>query len=432
MHVSVFGLWHLGCVTAACLAKAGHEVLAIDPDEAIVAQLRDGKPPLSEPGLKELMVAACEAGKLRFESDLALIADNDVVWVTYDTPVDDNDVPRASAVTDGVMRLFPHLSDGTLVILSSQVSVGTTRSLAKAAAAGAPANVSFAYSPENLQLGRAIEAFMHPDRVVVGLERDGDRGKVSALLAPLTDNIVWMGIEAAEMTKHAINAFLATSVSFMNEIATLCEQVGADAREVERGLKSERRIGPKAYLSPGGAFAGGTLARDIAYLESLGRMHGMPLTLFAAVRGSNQRHASWPLRMLQERVGTLAGRRIAILGLTYKPGTDTLRRSSSVELALALHAHGAAAVAFDPAVSRLPRELALRIELVQSAAEALKGVDAAVLATPWPAFAVLDWKALLASMASPTVIDPGWFLADHLKGQPGIDYAAVGLPRSNR
>ena len=312
----------------------------------------------SNRGLKELVAAGLSSERLRFETDAArAVADADVVWVTFDTPVDENDVPQVAAVVDPVTSLLELLPDGCLIIISSQVPVGTTRRLAEAAARAGRARLTFGYSPENLRLGKAIEVFTRPDRVVVGLQSEADRRKVSVMLEPFTTNIIWMGLEAAEMTKHAINAFLATSVAFMNEIATICEKVGADAKEVERGLKSEQRIGPGAYLSPGGAFAGGTLARDIMILSSLARDHKVPVALVPAVRESNASHQSWPLRKLRERLGKLAGRRIALLGLTYKPGTDTLRRSAAVELALALRAEGASVAAFDPAVRALPDDL---------------------------------------------------------------------------
>jgi UDPglucose 6-dehydrogenase len=265
---------------------------------------------------------------------------------------------------------------------------------------------------------------------VVGLQSDADRGKIEALLAPFTSNIVWMGLESAEMTKHAINAFLATSVVFMNEIATICEKAGADAKDVERGLKSEERIGPKAYLSPGAAYAGGTLARDVTTLADLGRDLDVPLKLMPAIRDSNTRHRGWVLHKLRERLGTLAGRRVALLGLTYKPGTSTLRRSAAVELALALSAEGATVVAFDPAVRELPSELAGHLAVVNSAQEALARADAIVLATPWPEFRDLEWSRLMSSTNHATVVDPNWFLAAYLRNQSDVAYAAVGLPWS--
>ena len=424
MRVCVVGLWHLGCVTAACLARGGHDVVAIDRDRGVVDQLRRGKAPLFEPGLDEAIQEGLQDGRLRFDTDPAEAALADVVWITFDVPVDDNDEPQTDVVVDEVKLLLPHVPQNCLVLLSSQLLVGTTRRLAAVAADLGRERVTFGYSPENLGLGRAIEAFAQPDRVVVGLQAEGDRAKVVALLAPFTHTIEWMGIEAAEMTKHAINSFLATSVAFMNEIATICEMVGADAKEVERGLKSETRIGPRAYLSPGSAFAGGTLARDLATLADLGKRLAVPLTLVPATRASNDRHRLWPLRKLKERFERLSGRRIAILGLAYKPGTSTLRRSSAVELAQALHAEGAAVVAFDPQVRQLPDG----IELAPGMAQAVHGADAVVIATPHPEFREADWTMLLSTMTTPIVIDPSWLLAAALKDRPGIAYVAVGFP----
>ena len=432
MRICVFGLWHLGSVTAACLARGGHAVVGLDHDPQVIAGLRCGEPPLFEPGLKELVAAGLSSGRLRFETDSArAVADAELVWVTFDTPVNEEDVPLLSAVFDPVAALFNLLPDRCLVFVSSQVPVGTTRRLAGVAVDLGRSDLTFGYSPENLRLGKAIEVFTRPDRVVVGLQSQDDRGKVEYMLAPFSTNIVWMGLEAAEMTKHAINAFLATSVTFMNEIAAICEHVGVDAKEVERGLKSEQRIGPGAYLSPGGAFSGGTLARDITTLIDLGRDRGVPVTLVSAVRDSNARHRSWALRKLKERLGSLAGRRVALLGLTYKPGTDTLRRSAAVELALALRAEGATVIAFDPVVRALPDYLAGQIELAVTPATALDRADAVVLATQWPEFRDLPWTELVRAMASPTIVDANWFLAPALRDRPGTAYAAVGLPWSH-
>jgi UDPglucose 6-dehydrogenase len=430
MRVCVAGLWHLGCVTAACLSDAGHDVIALDSNVDLVAQLRDGTPPLFEPGLEDLIRAGLRSERLSFESDLSFASRADVVWITFDTPVDEDDKPHPSTVVDYVVSLCNYLTPEALVLISSQLPVGTTRRLVAAGAQCGRADVSFGYSPENLRLGHAIEVFSKPDRVVMGLQNDRDRERVSALLAPFTTNILWMGIEAAEMTKHAINAFLATSVVFMNEIGAICEQVGADAKDVERGLKSEERIGPRAYLSPGGAFAGGTLARDVTTLADLSAEFGLPSVLVSAVRESNNQHRAWPLRKLKEALKALPGRRVAILGLTYTPGTSTLRRSSAVELALELQREGVQVVAFDPGVEELPLELAGRIGLEQSAADALNGSDAVVIATAWPQFRDLPWLSLLATMRRPTVIDANWYLAAHLRNLPGIAYTAVGLPWS--
>jgi UDPglucose 6-dehydrogenase len=286
-------------------------------------------------------------------------------------------------------------------------------------------DVAFSYSPENLRLGKAISVFSQPDRVVIGVRAEKSRKVFAELLAPFTDHIEWMSVESAEMTKHALNAFLATSVTFINEIAAICEQVGADAKEVERGLKSESRIGPKAYLGPGGAFAGGTLARDIAFLSQLGQQNNLPLHLVPSVRASNDAHKNWPRRRLAQLLGNLQGKTVAVWGLTYKAGTDTLRRSSAVELCQWLVAQGALVQAHDPALTVLPEQLSA-IHLCASPAQAVQGADALVIATEWPDYRDLPMPEILKSMRSTIILDANRFLVSDLELLPGITYLAVG------
>lgn len=271
MKVAVVGLWHLGSVTAACLAKAGHNVLAYDSAIETIAQLQKGHPPIFEPGLENLLNEGKDAGKLVFSNDPKELGNAEIVWVTLDTPVDNNDVADVEFVRQEVIKTFSHLQKNTLIIISSQVPVCTTQKLQSECTIRYPEkNISFACLPENLRLGKAIDVFMHPDRIVIGLDDHQQKDKLINLLKPFSDKLVWMSIVSAEMTKHAINAFLAVSVTFINELAVLCETVGASGHEVEMGLKTEERIGPKAYLRPGDAIAGGTLMRDINYLKQLG------------------------------------------------------------------------------------------------------------------------------------------------------------------
>jgi UDPglucose 6-dehydrogenase len=424
MRVTVYGLWHLGCVTAACLAKGGHRVVGLDPDAGAVADLQAGRPPLHEPGLPELTAEGLANGRLRFTADAAeALADAEVLWVTFDTPVDDNDEADVAFVRQRLEEVAGCVRPGTAVLLSSQVPVGFTRQLAND---WAGRGLHFACSPENLRLGKAIEAFCEPERVVIGTEANAYHGRLADLFAPFCGNIVWMSLESAEMTKHALNAFLATSVTFINELARLCEAVGADAKEVERGLKSEARIGPKAYLSPGAAFAGGTLARDVRFLVDFGRQYRVNTPLFQGVIASNQQHKSWAHDRVVRLLGEAGQGTVAVLGLTYKPGTSTLRRSSSVELCRQLHAEGILVRAHDPAVSALPEELAETVVLCPTAEEALRGADVAVVATQWPDYQALRSEKIVALMHRPQVIDQMHFLAGALAGDPRITYVATG------
>jgi UDPglucose 6-dehydrogenase len=402
MRVCVFGLWHLGTVTAACLAAAGHEVRGLDDDAGRIERLKRGEPPLFEPGLQELL----RKSKIHFTTDASVVRDVDVVWVTYDTPVDDDDRADTEFVVSRVQSLLGQVPDSALVIVSSQLPVGSVRRLEETS------KKRLMCSPENLRLGKAIDAFTKPDRIVAGVRRPADREQFASLVSPFTTNIEWMSVESAEMSKHALNAFLATSIAFTNEIATICEAVGADAKEVERALKSDPRIGRRAYVSPGGPFAGGTLARDIAFLTGIRQT-----PLIGSVKTSNDQHRSWVRNKLREVLGNLRGETIAVWGLAYKPGTDTLRRSASVELVRWLLSEGASVRVHDPAV----RSLDLPVEFCGSAEMALRSADAVVIATEWPEYR--DVPA--AAFERVVVIDPNRFL----EGRTGqARYYAVGKP----
>jgi UDPglucose 6-dehydrogenase len=412
-------------VTAACLASLGHRVVGWDPDADVVAGLARGAPPIAEPGLDELLAAQLRAGNLSFAADPAVALDGaQIVWVTFDTPVDAHDRGDAAWVLDRVGAVLEHVPEGALVIVSSQLPVGSVAELERRAAA-AHRRLRFACSPENLRLGRALDAFLRPARIVVGTRNADDRAELEALLGGITDHVVSMSIESAEMTKHALNAFLATSVVFANEVATLCEQVGADAREVADGLRSDPRIGPRAYLAPGAAFAGGTLARDVTALGEAGTAHRRAVPLLDAVLVSNRAHEQWPLRTLEDELGDVAGRAIAVLGLTYTVGTSTLRRSAAIELCRALVDRGAMLHVHDPAAEPLPDALAPRVHRHDSAERALAGAEAVVVATAWPEYGALGTEQFEGRL----VVDADGLLAGTLRDRAGVRYRTVGAPR---
>jgi UDPglucose 6-dehydrogenase len=421
MRVAVYGLWHLGSVTAACLAEGGHEVVGLDPDATAIARLQANKPPVDEPGLAALIAAQQTVGRLTFTANpAAAIPSADIVWVCFDTPVDEDDRADVQWVRDRLEEIAFHLRPGTLVLISSQVPVGFG---GKLASDWHSRQIRVACSPENLRLGQALDCFRKPDRIVIGCDPE-DREILTALFSPFGGERVWMSVASAEMTKHAVNAFLATSVTFINELARICEVVGADAKEVERGLKSEARIGPRAYLSPGSAFGGGTLARDIGFLLDLARIHGRPAHLFQGVRASNECQKTWLRTQLMD---TPRGSIAAVLGLTYKPGTDTLRRSGSIELCHWLLSRGIKVQAHDPAIAmgREEKELA-GIELMDTAEAALRGADVGILATPWPEYRSLTPTQVQRAMRKACLIDPTHFLACNLANETAIRYIAAG------
>jgi UDPglucose 6-dehydrogenase len=424
MRVAVYGLWHLGCVTVACLARAGHHVAGLDPDPHVIDDLRRGQPPLHEPGLPELLAAGLENKHLSFHTDpVAALADADVFWVTFDTPVNEQDEADVDFVRSCLEEVRPALKPRTLVLISSQVPVGFTRALQ---CDWSGAGLRYAYSPENLRLGKAIEVFCHPERIVLGVENDADQARLMELFSPFCSHLEWMSIESAEMTKHALNAFLATSVTFINELARLCEEVGADAKEVERGLKSEGRIGPRAYLSPGAAFAGGTLARDLRFLVRRGRDVQVQTPLLQGVLASNDMQKNWVRQRVDQLLAGVERPVVAVLGLTYKAGTSTLRRSSAIELCRWLHAQGVRVQGHDPTVDSLPPELDEVLQLISSPLDALDGAHLAVIATEWPSFRSLRPVDVNARMYQACVLDPNHFLADVLGGDARIYYFATG------
>ncbi len=427
MKVCVQGLWHLGSVTAACLASVGHEIVGLDSDQTVISSLNEGKAPLFEPDLDALIAEGIKSGRLRFTSDMATACkDAEVLWVTFDTPVDDDDVADINFVLIQIKSALMVLSGGALVLVSSQLPVGSIAILENFAKEIAPnKRISFASSPENLRLGKALNAFLHPDRVIVGTRTAEDRTILKKLLSPITEKIEWMSIESAEMTKHAINAFLATSVTFANEIAAICELVGADAKEVERGLKSESRIGPKAYLSPGGPFAGGTLARDIEFLGKISRDQQLVTPLLSSVRLSNDAHKKWVQRKLLEHFPGLRGIRVAVWGLTYKAGTDTLRRSLSVELVDWLLEHGAQVQVYDPAVKALPINWANQVKKCVSAHENMEGIQVLVVGTEWPEFKDAAHRLPNFENSNLLIIDANRHLQESLR-ESAIAYLSVG------
>jgi UDPglucose 6-dehydrogenase len=426
VKVCVQGLWHLGTVTAACLADAGFTVVGQDGDASTVSALKEGRAPLFEPGLDALVAKGLVAGKLAFTTDLAkAVAEADVLCVTYDTPVDDDDRADSDFVIGQVRATFPFLRPNVVVLVSSQLPVGSVARLEGAHAAGSyPGPIHFACSPENLRLGKAIEAFMKAERIVVGVRDAEAKAMLQPLLQPFCANLLWVSVEAAEMTKHALNAFLATSVTFINEIAILCEQEGIDAAEVERALRSEPRIGQRAYIRPGSGFAGGTLARDVRFLTEAAARHGSLLPLLESIIPSNISHRKWAFRQIERYFRSGRGKCIAVLGLAYTPGTSAIRRSVAIELCRDVLALGAEVRAHDPVVTVLPDDLA-PVELCATPQAAARGADALVLATAWPDYKELPAADVVGGMREKLVIDPDRFLSSW-EALPGVRYVTIG------
>jgi UDPglucose 6-dehydrogenase len=417
LNITVLGLWHLGCVTAVCCSKY-HNVIGLDFNTTTVDNLNSGQSPIFEPNLNESISVGLSNKTLSFTTDVSLACVNaNILWVTYDTPVNENDESNVTFVLDNIDRVLKCLPTSCMVLISSQLPVGTCHNLELKYS-----NHTFVCVPENLRLGKAIDSFMKQDRVIIGIRENVNRDGLNYLLKPFTDEIIFMKVESAEMVKHALNSFLALSIAYINEIACLCEMTNADANEVSFGLKSEPRIGKKSYLSPGSAFAGGTLARDVITLTNLTSEKVTPL--ISSIKVSNDKHKQWVTNKLNDIFNTIDGINIAILGLTYIENTDTLRRSGAVELYDSLVKRKANVVVYDPFIKTLSEEYE-RIRLVRNIEEAVSNVDVLVIYTGNSIFKSIDWNNILPNKKV-VIIDANRFLHNELKSLPNVKYLSVG------
>lgn len=426
--ICAIGIWHLGSVVSACLADLGCFVVGLDKDPERVRDLNSGIPPIFEPGLKELITNNINSGRLSYTTDLShALKGCDFALITFDTPVDENDVVDLSPIFDTSIELARYLENGSIIIVSSQVPVGTCEQIKSAVKQNNPyLDFDIAYSPENLRLGQAIDYFKSPDRIVIGADSESTLDRVESLFDVIPAPKLRMNLRTAEMTKHAINAFLATSISFANEIANLCDELGADALKIAEALKSESRIGPKLPLLPGLGFAGGTLARDLKILKNLGESSGCETPLITGVLRVNQQQNWLVLRKLQKIYGSIENLTVGILGLTYKAGTSTLRRSAALEIIKDLTSSGAIVKAYDPKVDLAELQQYQEFEFHSDPYAVAKGADALVIVTDWPEFKNLDFDLIKSSMKKPVLIDARNMLRNERLASKGFIYSGVG------
>ncbi len=402
-RVGVIGAGYVGLVTGVCLASLGHRVVLRDIDEAKVERLNAGDVPIYEPGLEALMAEHRE--RLEFTESLKRLLDaSEIVFIAVDTPPTysgDADLSRVHRVLDELQATGADARH--VLVMKSTVPVGTGERLRAELDARGLDGVGYCSNPEFLKEGAAIADFLEPDRVVIGDFRPEDGDRVEALYAPLGAPIMRTSVPSAEMVKYASNAFLATKISFINEIANVCEEVGADVDVVAEGMGLDKRIGP-AFLRPGVGFGGSCFPKDVAALKQLAGNSGYHFQLLTSVIEVNELQKRRVINKLKKHLETLEGRRIALLGLAFKPDTDDIREASSLVLAARLLAEGAHVTAYDPVVNGLGERLA-GVEIHSSAEGALAGAHAGVLVTEWRSIVELDWSAVRPSMATPLVID---------------------------
>ncbi|MFZ1468691.1 MAG: UDP-glucose/GDP-mannose dehydrogenase family protein [Paracoccaceae bacterium] len=434
MKIAMIGTGYVGLVSGVCFSDFGHEVICVDRDQAKVACLNAGRIPIYEPGLEALMQKNVAAGRLSFTGDLAGAVDGaDAVFIAVGTPTRRGDGHAdLSYVMASAAEIGRAITGHTVVVTKSTVPVGTNRRVAEAIHAANPqADFSVASNPEFLREGAAIDDFMRPDRVIVGVEDDRGRKVLSDIYRPLFLRefpVVFTSLESAEMIKYAANAFLATKITFINEIAALCERVGADIKDVSRGMGLDGRIGNK-FLHAGPGYGGSCFPKDTKALARIGQEHGLPMQITETVIVVNEQIKT---RMIDKIVdlcdGTINGKTIAILGVTFKPNTDDMRDAPSLTIVPALVGAGAKVRVHDPQGRAEGEALLPGVKWLETAYQAAQGADALVILTEWNEFRALDLTRLARKMATPRIADLRNIYDRDLATEAGFQ-AYVGIGR---
>jgi UDPglucose 6-dehydrogenase len=422
--IGVIGVGWVGLVTAACFAELGHRVIARDIVQEKVDSLSRGEVAIHEPGLEDLLRRNAE--RITFTTDMdELLEGARLLFVCVDTPPTysgDADLSRVRSVVQELSEDSDHV-----LIMKSTVPAGTGESIRR----DMP-NLSYVSCPEFLKEGTAVADFMNPDRVVVGADAGDEEAAdaVERLYRPLGGEILRTDVASAEMIKLASNAFLATKISFINEIANVCEEVGADVGQVARGMGLDERIGT-AFLRAGIGYGGSCFPKDVSALKMLAGNTGYHFQLLTSVIEVNELQKRRVVGKLEKHLGSLIGKRVALLGLAFKPDTDDMREASSLVLAARLQGEGAEVVAYDPVAAERAAALLGSVEMATSAMEALEGADAAVLVTEWHEFAELDWSAAAERMTRPLVVDGRNFLDPDKLTSAGFEYEGIGRSVQN-
>ena len=433
MRVTMIGAGYVGLVSGACFADFGHHVTCIDKDAQKVAALNRGEIPIFEPGLADLVEANVREQRLRFAVDTASVGTAEAMFIAVGTPSRRGDGHAdLSFVYDAVREIAPLLSATVVVITKSTVPVGTGDEIERILRDARPdADIEVVSNPEFLREGAAIQDFKHPDRIVVGTDDMRARAVVAELYRPLYLNaspIFYVNRRTAELIKYAANAFLATKITFINEVADLCEQVGADVNEVARGMGLDNRIGGK-FLHAGPGFGGSCFPKDTTALLKTAQDHGVALRIVEAVASVNdQRKRAMARKVVAALDGSVRGKTVAVLGLTFKPNTDDTRDSPAIPLITALQDQGATVRAYDPAGMQQAKPQLTGVQYCSGAYAAAEGAHAIVIATEWEQFRALDLDRLKTVMAQPVIVDlRNIYRADEMK-RAKFRYVAVGRP----
>jgi UDPglucose 6-dehydrogenase len=440
MNVGMIGTGYVGLVTGACLSELGHNVACVDTDAAKIARLTKSEIPIHEPGLGALVADNVARGLLRFTTNLpdAVSGGVDVLFVAVGTPADGNgggaDLGYVHAAVEQAARALAADSAPdafTVVVIKSTVPVGTSREVARIVGRHIPPErFAVASNPEFLREGNAVTDFMEPDRIVIGSYSERARKLLEELYMPLTRKgrplVVTSTVETAELIKYAANAFLATKVTFINELARLCEAAGADVRELALGIGLDPRIGDK-FLAPGPGFGGSCFPKDLRALVKTANDFGSPLEIVEAAIRANDRHKQLMVEKIRGALGgSVRGLAIAVLGLAFKANTDDMRDAPALTIVPQLMAEGAEVRAFDPVAARQAAEFLPGVPLAETVEAAVAGAHAVLVLTEWTAFRALNWRRLLPTMRRPLVIDLRNIYDPAEMARLGVSYVPLG------
>jgi UDPglucose 6-dehydrogenase len=432
MRIAMIGAGYVGLVSAACFSEFGHVVTCIDKDAAKIGRLREGRVPIFEPGLQDLIASNVEGGRLSFATEsAAAINAADAIFLAVGTPSRHGDgFADLSYVYNAASEIASEIQGFTVIAIKSTVPVGTNDEVYGIIRKLRPdADFAVVSNPEFLREGAAIDDFKHPDRVVVGTDDERARRVMQELYRPLFINetpILFTGRRAAELIKYASNAFLATKITFINEMADLCEKCGADVQEVARGMGLDRRIASK-FLHAGPGFGGSCFPKDIAALSAIGQRYGAPIRIVDTVIGVNDaRKHAMAAKVVAACGGSLDGKTVAVLGLTFKPNTDDMREAPSLTIVPALEAQGARVRAYDPHGMQEARKLMPRLEIATDAYTCIEGADAILVLTEWEQFRALDLDRVKAALRSPVVVDLRNIYKPADLAAKGFTYVSVG------
>ena len=433
MKISVVGTGYVGLVVGACLAETGNQVVGADIDEKKIGGLKENILPIYEPGLDRLVERNQAAGRLSFTTDVAgAIAGSDVVFIAVGTPPDEDGSADLRHVLDVADMIGRHMGRELVVVTKSTVPVGTAAKVSEAVQANARFPFHVVSNPEFLKEGAAVDDFMKPDRVVLGAETDHARSVMAELYSPFVRTgkpVIFMDIPSAELTKYAANAMLATRISFMNDIANLCERVGANVDLVRKGIGSDDRIGP-AFLFPGPGYGGSCFPKDVKALVKTARDQSSCLRILEAVESVNDDQKRRLAEKLRAALGAdLKGASVAVWGLAFKPNTDDLRESPALALIDELVAEGVRVIAHDPvAMEEAKHRLGTGVEFAASSYDALDGADALVVVTDWNEYRHPDFARIKKALRRPIIIDGRNLYALHRMTELGFTYHSIGRP----